>query len=292
MIFKGDDFVNRYRIQGELTAISPIHIGTGETRPEPRDNNNQQNGEAETAEISTIARDVSGLPYIPGSTLKGNLRHFLLQIFRGTYPNIARDPDFESEHFRKMDQEAQIKYLESASLLEQVFGTPFAEGKVEFWDAPAIDKVTAPNFAQKGWNEAAQCYVVKSVSIDPITGAAEPHKLYAFEVSPPGLRYEVNLVGQNLQPEELGLVLFGLHGFNSEIFPLTVGAMSGRGFGRMRFEVKAIYALDSGDIGNWVKLAAASNHAGYNALPKVTRPATEIIQEFKDKFLHKMEAAS
>jgi len=292
MIFKGDDFVNRYRIEGELTAVSPLHIGTGETRPEPREKKDENTNNQETTEISTIARDITGLPYIPGSALKGNLRHYLLQIFRGGFQQIANDPDFESEYFRKMEQDDQIKYLGTASLLEQTFGTPFAEGKVEFWDAPATNKVSAKHFEKKGWNEETQCYVVKSVSIDPVTGAAEPHKLYAFEVSPPGLRYKVNVVGQNLMPEELGLVLFGLYGFNSEIFPLTIGAMSGRGFGRLKFEIKNIYCLENNDVKNWAKIAFNNNHAGYNALPKVDRSVAEIIQDFKDKFLKKMEEAS
>jgi len=289
MIFKGDDFVNRYRLEGELCALTPTHIGTGETRSEKRPKSKDDTQEQEH-KIDLIARNFKGLPFLPGSALRGVVRHYLLQIFRSFKHRLADDPNFEQEKFRALEQPQQVAYMQNeASLVEQLFGTPFSESKVEFWDAPALNEVKAPpDYIEKGWDQNGQSYVVRSVAINPETGAAEAHKLYAFEVAPPGLRYHVNIVGQNLTTEELGFLLFGLHGFGSEIFPLTIGAMAGRGFGRMRFELKNIYRVERADLKNWINLAAASNHAGYNMLPKVKGSIEQLVKPFKDAFHERM----
>lgn len=298
MIFKGDTFVNRYRLEGELMAITPTHVGTGETISRERPNSqkaakkSKEPKQSETQEIAVIARDFDNRPYLPGSALRGNVRHYLLQVFRAFGHKIAADPDFDSAAFRDYEESQQLDYMiNGASLLEQLFGTPFSEGKIEFWDAPAANKINAPAYTARGWNQDRQSYIVQSVSIDPETGAADPHKLYAFEVAPSGLRYQVNIVGQNLTDEELGFLLFGLYGFNSEIFPLTIGAMAGRGFGRMAFKLTNLYRVQNKDqeLANWAKLASEKNHAGYNLLPKVTEPVDQLINRFKNAFQKRME---
>lgn len=294
MIFKGDPFVNRYRIEGKLIAITPTHVGTGEVLSKPREVKKiKDSNKVETQDIALIARGFNSLPYLPGSAVRGTIRHYLLQVFRSFKGKVAADPDFESEKFRNYEEKDQINYMmRDASLLEQLFGTPFSEGKIEFWDASATNIDNAPNYVERGWDQKRQSYIVQSVSIDPETGAADPHKLYAFEVAPPGLQYHINIVGQNLTDEELGFLVFGLNGFNSEIFPLTIGAMSGRGFGRMKFELKNIYCITRSEIKNWASLALTNDHAGYNLLPKVKEPADQLIQKFKDAFQKRMTVQS
>jgi CRISPR/Cas system CSM-associated protein Csm3 (group 7 of RAMP superfamily) len=148
--------------------------------------------------------------------------------------------------------------------------------------------VTAPTseWAKKGWNEDYQSYVVQSVAIDPITGAAEKHKLYSFDVVPQGVVYQVNIVGQNLSDDELGLLLFGMEGFNSKIVPLTIGAMSARGFGRMAFKPEKIHRITKDDLPAWIESSLMRcDSAGYEALPEITGLADTMIQSFKKKFL-------
>ncbi|NUM77531.1 hypothetical protein HUU40_24480, partial [candidate division KSB1 bacterium] len=155
--FKGDAFENRYRIQGLLTATAPLHVGTGEDRPDDLPRKDQPDNE-EPPRISEIARDFSGMPYLPGSSLRGVVRHYLLQIFGAFLAGIARDPDFENGSFeiidqdqqrrrikfKDLDQAGQVIYLQRyASLLEQLFGTPFSESKIDFWDAALQNRVQA-----------------------------------------------------------------------------------------------------------------------------------------------------
>lgn len=295
-IFKGEGMNNRYRITGKLVTQSPLHIGSGSRRKleengQAEQHENGENNSAETHHVDEIQRDFRNLPFLPGSSLRGVVRHYLLQIFRGFNPKIAAEQDYESSRFRNMEQQQCIAYTETeASLLEQLFGTPCCESKVEFWDAPLAKRVSAPpEFEQKGWNENWQSYTIRSVAIDPQTGAAEQNKLYAFDVVPEGAEFALNIVGQNLSDVELGFLFFGLYGFNSEIYPLTLGAMAGRGFGKIQFVLDAIYYLSESNISEWVKLATTNNHAGYRLFEHL-KPlvAEKAVERFKSAFLERI----
>ena len=283
--FKGDPFVNRYRLTGFLTAQAPFHIGTGERYQDPE--TLAAASDDEKRFIDNIARDHQGFPYLPGSSLRGVIRHYLLQIFSSIDPQIATEPNYEGQAFRDMDQDSQINYMrKDANLLERTFGTPFCETKVEFWDASLCNRVSAPeHFKEKGWDDKRQSYVVRSVAIDPETGAAEPNKLYSFDVAPPGAKFEVNIVGQNLSDTELGFFFFFLNGFNSEIFPVTLGAMSGRGFGRFQFKLEKIYALNRSELPMWTKLASQTDNAGFHLFGSLQPAKIEtLIPQFKSAF--------
>lgn len=286
--FKGDPFENLYRIQGILKTLSPLHIGTGEVYKQKPDSG-EADKEKDNPDISEIERDVTGLPYIPGSALRGVVRHYLLNIFRSFGKRIAYDPnEDEVIDLRNMKQNDAKQYMKTASLLEQLMGTSFCESKIEFWDGPLLKKADTDEFKNKGWESERQSYIVRSVCIDPETGAAEPNKLYSFDVAPKGLEFEINIVGRNISDEELGFLVTGLEGFNSPIYPLTIGAMSGRGFGRVEFKTTGVYKLDNNNFEDWLKLAGGSDDAGYRLLPGLALTEDAInktIEKFKTEFL-------
>jgi CRISPR-associated RAMP protein (TIGR02581 family) len=301
--FKGDELRNRYRITGTLKTISPLHIGTGEEDENriPKITRSQRPGRAQTSvNVSTVIKDVNNRPYLPGSALKGVVRHWLLHVLQGVDRTWADHNDYESAKYTEAAQEEQLKIVkEQFSWLELLFGTPFHEGKVEFWDAscvtpgvPAADKLLH-------WREASLTYVDTSVAIDPVTGTAKENLLYKAEVVPPGVAFAANIAGQNLSEFELGLILFGLQGFNSEIYPIRVGARGGRGFGRMQFTLGGIYALEGpAAIQSWIKdtMARVSSEqpskpveAGYYALPALSENRQrELISKVKTEFLSAM----
>ena len=287
--FKGDNLYNLYRIDAILTSRSPLHIGTGNIRFNSNLLKDSTVGE-KPPEIADIERDYRKLPYIPGSALRGVIRNYLFQIFCSFGGKIAKDPEYDKEEkFRDMNQEEQIKYMQlKGSLLEQLFGTPFCESKIEFWDASIAESIISAQYKNKGFDQERLSYVVHSVSIDPFTGAAAPNKLYSFDVAPPGLKYNLTIVGRNLTDEELGFLLIGLEGFNSPIYPLCVGAMSGRGFGRMNLEISGIYRLTKDDFPNWLSLASSSDDAGYKILHSLSLKMDEqhaAINKFKSTFM-------
>jgi CRISPR/Cas system CSM-associated protein Csm3 (group 7 of RAMP superfamily) len=276
---KGDAFSNRYRITGTLTTVSPLHIGTGDERQMEFHSEEEKKKIIEKAgkvpSISTIITDHRGKPLIPGSTLRGVLRNWLLTVLEGIGTDWAIDRDYRE--LLDMDQAHQIQQVKDTfSYLELLFGTPLNAGKVEMWDATCCTgDLEAVNDRLLGWDSRRLTYVDTSVAIDPARGTAKNKLLYKADVVPPGVEFELNLVAQNLSDEELGLVLLALEGFNSQIYPVQVGARGGRGYGRMEFKMGTVYRLECEGVKKWLKetLQAAetdSAPAGYFGLPKLT----------------------
>lgn len=309
---KGSNFQNRYKITGILTTLSPLHIGSGEELPSERRlklSKTQENADEKKQKgpktVSGVAVNFDGKPYLPGSALRGNLRSWLLHIFR-TLPQakekdgftLAWDHDIEElgRDSAYEDQEAQIIFMkESASVLERLFGTSFAASKLDVWDAPcmtSLAQIQVPEQIRKHpdhppyWDEQRFTYVTQSVAIDPETGASAEKKLYHFELVPKGISFQLTLAGQNLTDEELGMILFALQGFNSQIFPVTLGAMAARGFGRFKWELQNIHALENENDGvqEWIKQALIHDHAGFHAMKPLGQRQDEYISKFKKAF--------
>jgi CRISPR type III-B/RAMP module RAMP protein Cmr6 len=297
-LLKGDTFLNRYRITGTLTTVSPLHIGTGEERPMMFHNEEEKKKIMEKVgkvpSISTIITDYRGRPLIPGSTLRGVLRNWMLTILEGIGTKWAKERvDDEIKDLLKMDQAKQIQQVkENFSLLELIFGTSFNSGKVEVWDAICrTGNLQTVDDRVLGWDSSRLTYVDTSVAIDPARGTAKDKLLYKADVVPPGVEFELNLVAQNLSDEELGLLLLALEAFNSQIYPIQVGARGGRGYGRLEFKMGTIYRLEQGGAKEWLKdtLRAEGTDttpAGYFGLPKLTEAEQkQKIKDVKDKLI-------
>ena len=264
-ILKGEDFLNRYRISGRLTTRSPLHVGTGERQPAEQTGDDAE----QTAEIGLVARDYQGKPLIPGTAIKGVLRHWLLHILASMGEAWAVERDFNHADYTDKTQQQQHDIIRSRfSWLEMLFGTQFNEGKIEVWDATCATEAAAVADDFLNWSSERLSYVTTSVAIDPATGTAQDGLLYSNEVVPPGVSFDFTLVGQNLTELELGLVLFALQGFNSSIYPIQVGARSGAGYGLMRYSNTSIAALDRDKVSAWVQhvMSGAQDAAGYFAL--------------------------
>jgi len=158
---KGSDFQNRYVIKATLKTASPLHIGSGAQLPAKQRLGEKAAKEQEEKKkdgpnlVSGIATNFNGKPILPGSTIRGNLRNWLWQIFYALAPNkqnaFAVHRDYEDYEKLKEDfgldfekQVNQISFMkDSASMLERIFGTSFSASKLEFHDA--ICKTTTKN---------------------------------------------------------------------------------------------------------------------------------------------------
>lgn len=298
-LLKGDAFLNRYRITGTLTTVSPLHIGTGDERPMEFRSEEEKRKTIEKVgkipRISTIVTDHQGKPLIPGSTLRGVMRNWLLTVLEGVGPQWAKERNYAGKELMELDQAKQIqKVRDSFSLLELLFGTPLNAGKVEVWDAMCCTgELQVMSDILLGWNSSRLTYVDTSVAIDPARGTAKNKLLYKADVVPPGVTFELNLVAQNLSDDELGLVLLALEGFNSQIYPIQVGARGGRGYGRMKFKMGTVYRLDNDGIKNWLKetLQAVGTDtaqpAGYFGLLKLSdEEQKKKIKTVKDQLVN------
>lgn len=67
----------RFAIRGRLTTLSPLHIGSGQTTTRPGLIYSDGKAEGKLVQVSAVATDHRGKPYIPGSSLKGRLRAVL-----------------------------------------------------------------------------------------------------------------------------------------------------------------------------------------------------------------------
>ncbi len=285
---KGDPFVNRVRITGTLTTRSPLHIGTGETR-EIMDGD-------ETCQVSTIVRDHRGKPLIPGSSLRGVMRHWLAQIWQGLHPGREVWP--ERDGIQEMSQPEQIRHIREAfGWLELLFGTTFNAGKIEVWDGVCMTSAAGDRDELIHWDPDRLTYVDTSTAIDPATGTVMDKLLYKADVVPPGIAFQASITGQNLSDVELGLTLLALQGFNSQIFPIQLGARGGRGYGLMRFELDKVYFLEQAQARDWI-LDMVQNlggddgmaEAGYFALPELSAEAQQaLVARAKAALLAEME---
>ena len=93
------------------------------------------------------------------------------------------------------------------------------------------------------------------------------------------------LIG-SLGPTEIGIILLALQGFNSEIYPIQIGARGGRGYGHMKFVPRSIYRLERAALADWVSGAVQSfksgeviSEAGYYALPEVDSKRQAVLLE-------------
>jgi CRISPR type III-B/RAMP module RAMP protein Cmr6 len=304
-LLKGDPFLNRYRFTGTLTTCSPLHIGTGTTlAPQVAEKRSKSDAE-NPSEVSSVIKDYRGKPLIPGSALRGVMRHWLFSILlAGFGDEWAFLRKYDDARMSSISQKEQIEIVrQEFSWLELLFGTPLHEGKIEVWDASCKTGTIPSTDNLLGWDKDSLTYIDTSVAINPATGTALENLLYNVEVVPPGVEFEFNLVGQNLANEEIGLVLLALQGFNSRIYPIQVGGRTGRGYGRLTFTAGPVYGLREENLKQWVtqtlnnyesadkkESIEGENTAGYFALPKLTQTEQqELIAAAKAAFGPKTE---
>lgn len=286
--FKGGDFQNRYKIVGTLTTLSPLHIGDGEMDK----NQERLSGKDDVPEFQTVARDVGGHAYIPGSTLKGCLRSWLSQIFSGiglAHVNTAGRAKGLQKHLEAHKGQGDSLH-QVLTTLEYLFGSNMNEGKLEFWDAGMVTPPPLPAGSRSidycGYSESRGTIVLKSVAINPETGTAAENRLFNYEVVPKGACFTLTVCGQNLFAEELGMLLFALEGFNSIIYPVTLGGMTGVGFGCFKFVLQDVHCLNEGNLKNWIEEAVKTGHAGYTSIPVIEKKdLQDALTRFGQSFL-------
>ncbi len=310
---KGSGFQNRYMIKATLTTKSPLHIGSGAQLPAEQRLGKKAAKEQEEQKkdgpnlVSGIATNFSGRPILPGSTVRGNLRNWLWQIFYALSPNtqntFAVHRDYEDYEGLKADfgmdfekQSNQISFMKNnASILERIFGTSFSASKLEFHDAECKTTTTDVEHLSRDakhayvsyWDNKRLTYVTQSVAIDPASGTAAHQKLYTFEVVPPGVDFELKITGQNISDLEMGMLLTALYAFNDAVFPVTLGAMAARGFGKFKLDTSKlkIYFLgnEKEKITKWISEMLTRDVAGYNGLEELSEARQQArIQDFQD----------
>ena len=230
-----DIFKNRLEVTGVLTTVTALRISAGRsTEPIGSD--------------LPVIKDAFGRPLIPGASFKGALRSRLESFLRGIVgsdrklvanPAIEEEWSITSQEMRKLkedyadDFELTTEILKQTDLVSLLFGSPWLASKFQVRDLTVW---------QPDENWFGQYQERDGVAIDRDTETAADGKLYDFQVVPAGTPFEFRAVVENAEEWELGLLMIGLHQFETEQIPL--GGGRSRGIGVVKLDINQMWWFD------------------------------------------------
>ena len=225
-----DTFKNRLEITGILTTVTALRISAGRsTEPIGSD--------------LPVIKDALGKPLIPGSSFKGALRSRLESFLRGIDPNLAEDPANYTSSTRNNQVKAfKEKYKNNDLILTQeligitddigsLFGTPWMASKFQVRDLTVQPDAWFGQYQERD-----------GVAIDRDTETVADGKLYDYQVVPAATPFDFKAVVENAHDWELGLLMIGLHQFETEQIPL--GGGRSRGLGVVKLEIDKMLWVD------------------------------------------------
>lgn len=234
-----DTFKNRLEITGTLTTITALRISSGRsTEPIGSD--------------LPVIKDALGNPFIPGSSFKGAMRSRLESFLRGIVGNnrkLVANPAIEEEwsltskelsdfketinNLKPGEKEERLHQyvVENTDLISSLFGSPWIASKFQVRDLTIVADTWFGQYQERD-----------GVSIDRDTETAADGKLYDFQVVPAGTQFEFKAIVENAEDWELGLLMIGLHQFETEQIPL--GGGRSRGLGVVKLDIKDMLWFD------------------------------------------------
>jgi len=223
-----DMFENRLVITATLTAQTGLRIGAGTQSSEP------------TASDLPVIKLADGRPFIPGSSLRGVLRSHIERIVRTFEPEAGNGrgaciPVVESEWCisSKRRQEEILKEIPGGATNDReyarkifyhscrvcrVFGSPWLASRVRISDLPCVNGATPET------RDAV------AIDRDKETVANK----YDFEAMPAGSQFRLEIVADNLDEAERGLLWLGIEELKRG--QILIGGFKGRGLGRTTLE--------------------------------------------------------
>lgn len=243
----------RLVVRGTLRLVTPAHLG---------------NGDAEGLTDMPLLVDArTGGPLLPGTSVAGALRGFLLSAERGY--GVA-------EQTRAARGSEGRSAARPGGLAELLFGG--VKGDADGEQSPLI-----VDDALGSLPEAHQIEVRDGVKIDYATRTAEDRKKYDLELLPAGTTFDLRLE-LLMRAEEgpalraaLARALAGLMpAEGEEAAPITIGARKARGFGRCRvdsWQVQEFNLREFDDLLAWV----TAEHPDWAEQPPVLGGGLELI---------------
>ncbi|MBD2429968.1 MULTISPECIES: type III CRISPR-associated RAMP protein Csx7 [Fischerella] len=228
-----DTFKNRLQIIGKLTTITALRISAG------------RSSEPIGSDLPVI-KDALGNPLIPGSSFKGAMRSRLESFLRGIVGSdrkLVANPANEDEWSITSQEMKQLKetfdndealtaeIIKHTDLISHLFGSPWIASKFQVRDLTVVTNTWFGQYQERD-----------GVAIDRDTETAADGKLYDFQVVPGGTQFEFQAVVENAEPWELGLLMIGLHQFETEQIPL--GGGRSRGLGVVKLEIDKMDWID------------------------------------------------
>jgi len=262
-------FLGKLILEGEIHCQTGLHIGAGKGSLEIGGADNP------------VVKDAFGIPYIPGSSLRGRLRSLLEQTLGLAVPSELvylskrRGQEVRIHQSDRPDDDVCILFGRNPGRVEKVSGEGMeaataTPARLTVYDAPLIIDSITPQMRENLDDELTE--VKSENAVDRITSQANPRTL---ERVPAAARFRFRIVLDVLCPEDkplLARVAEGLRLLEDD----ALGGGGSRGNGRVAFKDltltwrgKEYYSkgagenalLSGGDLGALQQLASADDFA-------------------------------
>jgi CRISPR-associated protein Csm3 len=263
--------IGKLILEGDITCHTGLHIGAGKGSLEIGGADNP------------VVKDAFGLPYIPGSSLRGKLRSLLEQSSglavpsELVYVSKRKGQEVRIHQSERPDDEICLLFGRNPGRMERVQGGDATESsaatpaRLTVYDAPLIADSITPQMRENMDDELTE--VKSENAIDRITSQANPRTL---ERVPAGARFHFRLVMDVLCAEDRELlprIAEGLRLLEDD----SLGGGGSRGSGRIAlsnlkatWRGRSFYAsgaseqelIASADLGAFQALVTASDFAG------------------------------
>lgn len=221
-------FIGKLILEGEIQCQTGLHIGAGKGSLEIGGADNP------------VVKDAFGIPYIPGSSLRGRLRSLLEQTMGLAVPSELvylskrKGQEVRIHHSDRPDDEVCILFGRNPGRAEKVTGESIeaataTPARLTVYDAPLIVDSITPQMRENLDDELTE--VKSENAVDRITSQANPRTL---ERVPSGARFRFRMVLDVLCQEDkplLGRVAEGLRLLEDN----ALGGGGSRGNGRITF---------------------------------------------------------
>jgi CRISPR-associated RAMP protein (TIGR02581 family) len=178
-----------------------------------------------------VIKDPRGNPFIPGSSFKGILRSFIERFLSGA--GISHCFPTDDDPCIKKDQWDNMKeILEKACPVCRIFGSSYMGSKLKIKDMPV---------KQEEWHETF-LRIRDGIIIDRESRTAKNKGKYDFETVSPGVTFLMEIVGDNLEDHEKGMI-FTAFDLISQGFGSLGGNVS-RGTGKIKIDITEIEILN------------------------------------------------
>ncbi len=193
-------FLGKLVLEGEITCHTGLHIGAGKGSLEIGGADNP------------VVKDAFGLPYIPGSSLRGRLRSLLEQSLGMAVPgelvylSKRRGQEVRIHQSDRPDDEICILFGRNSGRMEKVGGEASESAvatpaRLTVYDAPLVLDSITPQMRENLDDELTE--VKSENAVDRITSQANPRTL---ERVPAGARFRFRMVLDVLCPEDKSLL--------------------------------------------------------------------------------------
>ncbi len=275
-------FKNRTIIEGKVNLLTALHIGRGQSL-EP------------VGTDQPVVKDLVGKPFIPGSSFKGILRstaeRLTATLYRGA-SNII-EPCFITDEKGKCiscEEEFKVEKDNLERFKNRKPDPPTTKEIAEwFWDklCPVCRLFGSPHFSskiaikdltvdEKTW--FAHFEIRDGVAIDRGTETASKGKLYNFEAVPAGVEFDLNIVLDNADEKDLGLLYLALEDFRRG--NAFIGGSKTKGLGNVELRYTKIEEIDEDNLVNHLLYGKGRTYKSEDEEPAETEYAeSEDIEE-------------